>query len=62
MARVVAGGKPAAIDPLKHSQPLGGALVFLGLANTMPMLHGSQGCTAFAKALLTRHFREPIPL
>jgi nitrogenase molybdenum-iron protein NifN len=62
MARVVTGGKQAAIDPLKHSQPLGGALVFLGLARTMPIMHGSQGCASFAKALLTRHFREPIPL
>lgn len=62
MARVVTGGKRAAIDPLKHSQPLGGALVFLGLAATMPIMHGSQGCASFAKALLTRHFREPVPL
>ncbi|MDD4867515.1 MAG: nitrogenase iron-molybdenum cofactor biosynthesis protein NifN, partial [Mycobacterium sp.] len=62
MARVVTGGKRAAIDPLKHSAPLGGALVFLGLAATMPIMHGSQGCASFAKALLTRHFREPIPL
>jgi nitrogenase molybdenum-iron protein NifN len=28
----------------------------------MPMLHGSQGCTAFAKVFFVRHFREPIPL
>lgn len=62
MARVVAGGKRAAIDPLKHSAPLGGALVFLGLDAAMPVMHGSQGCASFAKALLTRHFREPIPL
>jgi nitrogenase molybdenum-iron protein NifN len=26
------------------------------------MLHGSQGCTAFGKVFLVRHFREPIPL
>ncbi len=62
MARVVMGGRRAAIDPLKHSQALGGALVFLGLARSMPLAHGSQGCASFAKALLTRHFREPIPL
>jgi nitrogenase molybdenum-iron protein NifN len=62
MARVTHGGQRGAIDPLKHSQPLGGALVFLGLARAMPLLHGSQGCTAFAKALMTRHFGEPIPL
>ncbi|AEH10137.1 MULTISPECIES: nitrogenase iron-molybdenum cofactor biosynthesis protein NifN [Protofrankia] len=62
MARVTTGGHRAAFDPLKHSQPLGGALAFLGLARCIPMLHGAQGCSAFAKALLTRHFREPIPL
>jgi nitrogenase molybdenum-iron protein NifN len=26
------------------------------------LFHGSQGCTAFAKVLLVRHFREAIPL
>jgi nitrogenase molybdenum-iron protein NifN len=62
MARVVAGRARGAIDPLKLSAPLGGALVFLGLARAIPVLHGSQGCASFAKALLTRHFREPIPL
>ncbi len=28
----------------------------------MPLFHGSQGCTAFAKVMLVRHFREAIPL
>ncbi len=28
----------------------------------MPLFHGSQGCTAFAKVLLVRHFREAIPM
>lgn len=62
MARVVAGRGRGAIDPLKLGAPLGGALVFLGLARAIPVMHGSQGCASFAKALLTRHFREPIPL
>ncbi len=59
---IVAGGRSLQIDPLKHSQPLGASLAFLGLARCMPIMHGSQGCTSFAKALLTRHFNEPIPL
>jgi nitrogenase molybdenum-iron protein NifN len=50
------------MDPLKLSAPLGGALAFLGLSGSIPLLHGSQGCSAFAKALLTRHFQEPIPM
>jgi nitrogenase molybdenum-iron protein NifN len=62
MARVVATSRPVVTDPLKHSQPLGGLLALLGLARCMPLLHGAQGCGAFAKSLLTRHFREPIPV
>lgn len=54
--------KPAAVNPLKLSQPLGAALAFLGLKGIIPLFHGSQGCTAFAKVLLVRHFREAIPL
>jgi nitrogenase molybdenum-iron protein NifN len=62
MAKVTVVERGAAIDPLKFSQPLGAALVFLGLARSMPIMHGSKGCASFAKALLTRHFNEPIPL
>lgn len=61
-ARVVESPKAAAVDPLKHSAPLGGALAFLGVDRCLPVLHGSQGCASFAKALLVRHFREAVPL
>lgn len=61
-ARVVKAQRGLAVDPLKHSQALGGTMAVLGLHRSMPLLSGSQGCSAFAKALLTRHFREPIPL
>jgi nitrogenase molybdenum-iron protein NifN len=44
------------------SQPLGGALAFMGVRNCMPLLHGSQGCTSFGLVLFVRHFREAIPL
>jgi nitrogenase molybdenum-iron cofactor biosynthesis protein NifN len=54
--------KSVAVNPLKQSQPLGAALAFLGLKGIMPLFHGSQGCTAFAKVMLVRHFREAIPL
>ncbi|HLP91066.1 MAG TPA: nitrogenase iron-molybdenum cofactor biosynthesis protein NifN [Nostocaceae cyanobacterium] len=54
--------KTVSVNPLKQSQPLGAALAFLGLKGTMPLFHGSQGCTAFAKVVLVRHFREAIPL
>lgn len=62
MAHVVNARKQCTVNPLKMSQPLGGALAFLGIENSMPLFHGSQGCTAFGMVLLVRHFRESIPL
>jgi nitrogenase molybdenum-iron protein NifN len=62
MTTVTKSKKPAAVNPLKLSQPFGASLAFLGLKGIIPLFHGSQGCTAFAKVLLVRHFREAIPL
>lgn len=62
MTLVTSPKKSVAVNPLKQSQPLGAALAFLGLKGMMPLFHGSQGCTAFAKVMLVRHFREAIPL
>ncbi|BDA40034.1 nitrogenase iron-molybdenum cofactor biosynthesis protein NifN [Candidatus Atelocyanobacterium thalassae] len=62
MTTIVNPNKSLSVNPLKMSQPLGAALAFLGLNKMMPLFHGSQGCTAFAKVVLVRHFRESIPL
>lgn len=62
MAEIDRLAKPLSINPLKASPALGAALAALGLRNAVPLLHGSQGCTAFAKVFFVRHFREPIPL
>lgn len=52
--------KPLSCNPLKIGQPLGGVLALQGIYRSMPIIHGALGCTAFAKTLLTRHYREPI--
>ena len=62
MAELIKSTKALAVNPLKASQPLGASLVFLGLNRSLPLMHGSQGCTAFGKVFFVRHFREPIPL
>jgi nitrogenase molybdenum-iron protein NifN len=62
MAEIIRRSKPLSVSPLKSSQPLGASLALLGLNRAIPLLHGAQGCTAFAKVFLVRHFREPIPL
>ncbi|HYQ92173.1 MAG TPA: nitrogenase iron-molybdenum cofactor biosynthesis protein NifN, partial [Candidatus Competibacteraceae bacterium] len=62
MAEVLKRAKALAVNPLKTSQPMGASLAVLGLNRAIPLLHGSQGCAAFAKVFFVRHFREPIPL
>lgn len=62
MAKVTISKKSCVVNPLKMSQPIGAALAFMGIKNAMPLLHGSQGCTAFGLVLFVRHFREMIPL
>jgi nitrogenase molybdenum-iron protein NifN len=62
MANIIKRNKALSVLPLKSSQTIGAALAFLGFRRAIPMLHGSQGCTAFGKVFFVRHFREPIPL
>ena len=62
MAEILKRSKALSVNPLKVSQPVGASLAFLGINRSIPMMHGSQGCTAFGKVFFVRHFREPIPL
>ncbi|MFA7241455.1 MAG: nitrogenase iron-molybdenum cofactor biosynthesis protein NifN [Sulfuricellaceae bacterium] len=62
MATIIHPKKSCAVNPLKMSQTIGAALAFLGIDKCLPLLHGSQGCTAFGLVLFVRHFREAIPL
>ncbi|MEH2247758.1 nitrogenase iron-molybdenum cofactor biosynthesis protein NifN [Nostoc sp.] len=62
MAIISVTSTSVAVNPLKQSQTVGAVLAFLGLKGMMPLLHGSQGCTALAKGVLVQHFRQAIPL
>lgn len=62
MSVVEKRSKALSESPLKASQPVGASLAFLGIEGALPLMHGSQGCTAFAKVYFVRHYREPIPL
>jgi nitrogenase molybdenum-iron protein NifN len=62
MAIVSTPCKACTVNPLKMSQPIGGAFAFMGLRGAMPVLHGSQGCTSFGLTLFVRHFKEAVPL
>ena len=62
MPEIIKRKKALSVGPLKASATIGAALAFLGIRRSIPMLHGSQGCTAFGKVFFVRHFREPIPI
>lgn len=49
------------INPAKTCQPIGAMYAALGIQGCMPHSHGSQGCCAYHRSMLTRHYREPIP-
>ncbi len=54
--------QPLVQQPLKTSPATGAALAAMGVANAIPLMHGSQGCGAFSKVYLIQHFREPMPV
>jgi nitrogenase molybdenum-iron protein beta chain len=48
------------INPAKTCQPIGAMYAALGIHNCLPHSHGSQGCCAYHRSHLTRHYKEPI--
>jgi nitrogenase molybdenum-iron protein beta chain len=52
--------KSLTINPAKACQPLGAVLCSLGFENTLPYVHGSQGCVAYFRTYFNRHFKEPV--
>ncbi|WP_029011023.1 nitrogenase molybdenum-iron protein subunit beta [Azospirillum halopraeferens] len=47
------------INPTKACQPIGAMFAAQGFEGTLPFVHGSQGCVAYYRTHLTRHFKEP---
>ena len=52
--------KALVINPPRACQPLGAVLCACGFEGTLPLVHGSQGCVAYFRNNLSRHFREPF--
>ncbi|WP_075365611.1 nitrogenase molybdenum-iron protein subunit beta [Desulfosporosinus metallidurans] len=48
------------INPAKACQPLGALFCALGIEGSLPFVHGSQGCAAYFRSTLSRHYREPV--
>jgi nitrogenase molybdenum-iron protein beta chain len=48
------------INPSKTCQPIGALYAALGVHGCLPHSHGSQGCCAYHRSALTRHYKEPV--
>jgi nitrogenase molybdenum-iron protein beta chain len=48
------------INPAKTCQPIGALYAALGIHRCLPHSHGSQGCCAYHRSALTRHYKEPV--
>src|ERR1035437_2341730 len=52
--------KALRINPAKTCQPIGAMYAALGIHRCLPHSHGSQGCCAYHRSALTRHYKEPV--
>ena len=48
------------VNPAKTCQPIGAMYAALGINRCLPHSHGSQGCCAYHRSALTRHYKEPV--
>ncbi len=48
----------AVINPPRACQPLGAVFAAAGFEGCMPYVHGSQGCAAYFRSHLSRHFKD----
>jgi nitrogenase molybdenum-iron protein beta chain len=52
--------KALTLNPAKTCQPIGAMYAALGVNGCLPHSHGSQGCAAYHRSTLTRHYKEPV--
>jgi nitrogenase molybdenum-iron protein beta chain len=48
------------VNPAKTCQPVGAMYAAFGIHRCLPHSHGSQGCCAYHRSALTRHYKEPV--
>ena len=46
----------------KLCAPLGASIAFRGIANCIPLVHGSQGCATYIRRYVISHFKEPVDI
>ncbi len=56
----IAERKALTVNPAKTCQPIGAMYAAFGIHGCLPHSHGSQGCCAYHRSTLTRHYKEPV--
>ena len=49
-------------NPCKMCMPMGAATAFMGLADSLVLLHGSQGCSTYIRRHMATHYNEPVDI
>jgi len=59
-AKEIADREALVVNPAKTCQPIGAMYASLGIHKCFPHSHGSQGCCAYHRSALSRHYKEPV--
>jgi len=62
MSTLPATAFAAARNTCKLCAPLGACLAFRGIEQSIPLLHGSQGCATYIRRYMISHFKEPMDI
>jgi len=46
----------------KLCAPLGASVVFKGIKNCLPVIHGAQGCSTYIRRYMISHYKEPVDI
>jgi len=55
---VVRKERSGIINPIFNCQPCGGQYAGMGVKDSIPLVHGGQGCSMFVRLLFAQHFKE----
>lgn len=56
--KVVSKKRAGIINPMYDCQPAGAQYAGIGVKDSIPLVHGGQGCTMFVRLLFAQHFKE----
>ncbi|NEW84881.1 MAG: nitrogenase [Mariniphaga sp.] len=58
----VATSSTSTRNACKLCAPLGASVVFKGIKNCLPVIHGAQGCATYIRRYMISHYKEPVDI